>query len=563
MRKLSSGSVVSTLAVALASFGCNAINGLGDLQVTDQDCVKGCPDTGAGDTPSDTPPATGTITVEPAEALLFIDTGTSPVTPATQAYKATLKLSDGTTKDVTSTATFTIDDTTMGSFAGPAFTSPTSLPGKAATTLVHASAEGATGSARLSVVAMNKSTDFFVTAPKDAAATPAKTTLLSNAKIAQIDLAIVEDTTGSMTGAINNVKTGLAGTLFPNISKAIPDPALAVVDHRDYPVSPYGQVTPPDWPVKVLQTMTKDVTLLTTAANTMVAGGGGDLPEAQISAMQHTLTGEALNWGSGSLPAHMPPAGTSGAVEFRNNSLQVVTLITDIDWHDEGHTPYSGFTAPTMVTLKAAFAKAAAKFIDITNGLGPGFPTGPSPEDQANDLSDATGSNVPVAAFEGKCGAGQCCTGMDSAPRPPNGAVCRLNFQHKNGDGVSQAIVNAVNAMSKGLSFAGGIGAFLSNDPLNAGDVDVTKMVTVRAMDEGTSDCLARTAKDTDGDMVKDTFNGPIGVDNKICFELATTNTTVAATDKPQFFVGYVDVLGSPGSVRLERRMVVLMVPHS
>ncbi|MGZ3448152.1 MAG: hypothetical protein ACXVEF_01060 [Polyangiales bacterium] len=541
-------------ALALPLLACTKISGVGDLEVTDLDCVKDCPDVG-GDTTSDTPvdaPA-GTLTLDPPESVVFIDTSTSPPTVGSVTFKASLKLDDGSTKDVSDSATFTIDDTTMGTFAGPKLTTGTSLPGKAATTLVHASANGAMADARVSVVVMRKGVDFFITAPKDGTATPEKSVILSNSAIAQIDVALIQDTTGSMGGAIDNVKANLKSSLFPTLKSLVPDAAIAIVDHRDYPVNPYGDTT--DYPVKVLQTVTSDVTLADTAAAKLVAGGGFDGPEAQIPAMFHVLTGNALAWTGGMLDRHDPPAGTSGAVEFRNNSLEVIALVTDVDWHGEGHTPYMGFVAPTMADLKGAYAKTAAKFIDITNG------TISSPEDQANDLSDATKSSVPVAAFGGTCGAGQCCTGIDSAARAPVGTLCRLNFLHDNGKGVSAAIQNAVRAMTKGLSFGGGIGAFLSNDPLNPDGTDILQLVKLRAMDEGTSDCLARSATDTDGDMVNDSFSGSIGVDTKLCFELSAKNASLAGTGKPQFVIGYFDILGQPGAVRLDRRMVVVMIP--
>jgi hypothetical protein len=536
---------------AFSLLACTKISGLSDLEVTDLDCVKDCP-SDAGDAGPDAP--SGTLSLEPAEVVLFIDTSTTPAKADSATFKATLKLDDGSSKDVSDTATFTIDDSTMGTFTGPKLTTPTSLPGKAATTLVHAKVGDATADARVSIVVMRKGVDVLVTAPKDGTASPEKSVVLSNSKISKIDVALVMDTTGSMGSAIDNVKANLETSLFPTLRSLVPDAAIAVVDHRDFPVSPYGD--PMDWPVKVLQTVTTDVALAKTAAGMLAPGGGNDGPEAQIPAMFHVLTGDPLTWTGGTLDRHTPPAGASGAVEFRDGALEVLALVTDVDWHGEDHTPYSGFAAPTMVDLQGAFAKRAAKFIDITNGsIG-------APEDQANALSDATGSSVPVAAFGGACGAGQCCTGIDSAGRAPIGSgQCRLNFLHADGKGVAAAIQNGVRAMTKGLSFGGGIGAFLSNDPLNPVGTDITALTKVRAMDEGTADCLARSAKDTDSDMVNDTFTGPIGVDTKLCFEIATSNASVASSGKPQFVIGYVTILGQPGSVLLDQVMIVVMIP--
>jgi hypothetical protein len=495
-----------------------------------------------GDGPSSDGLVTTGIEIDPSNAVVYIDTATTPATPATQAFKITLHNDDGTSTDVTASAAMTIDDTTLGSFAGTTFTSTAALPGTTlgVTSVIHASAAGKNGAGNITIVELRRigdKKDFFFIEPYMGAPSPTRDVLKFGTNIKQVDIAFCTDTTGSMSGSITNLNTGLP-TLFDSIKKAIPSVGLSVVDHKDY-----GDT----WVVKVGQIVTTDITKAKAAAAAMSAGGGGDGPEAQISAMTHILTGEAV----AVTPVHKPAPGTFGGVDFRPGSLPVVVEITDVDWHD----PSGSWT---MATLKANFIKANAKFVDITNGAWS------APEAQADELSDATKSNIPPSAFAGKCGSGQCCTGMSGAARAPTGpgGKCRLNFLHNSGAGVSDSIVAAIQAISVGSVFD--VTAKPSNDPANADGVDATLFIkALRAMAEGdaVNGCPAATAKDTDGDTIDDTFVS-VKVGTPVCFEvLPQMNTTVKPKSSAQFFNAFIDVLGMPGSVKLDRRTVLFLVP--
>ncbi len=510
--------------------------------------------------------ATVALEIDPANAIVYIDTAAGePFTPAKLTYKATLHQSDGSTKDVSGTAKFAIDDGTLGTFAGPNFTSTASLPGGklAASTVVRVTEAKNNAAGSLTVVQIRKTgdkKDFFFVVPYAADPDPKRDVLKFGTNIKQVDVAVVMDTTGSMGGSITNLKTNLSTTLFPNLVKAIPSMGMAVVYHDDYPVTPYGSAGC-DTVVSVLQVITSDLTKAQDAANKLTTHCGYDGPEAQIPAMWHVLTGESLTWSGGSVPKHTPAAGTTGGVDFRPGSLPVVVEITDVDWHGEGHTPYTGFPTPVppdMPQLKKAFKDNNAKFVDVTNGA---FT---APEDQANELSDATSSNIPPSAFAGACGSGQCCTGMSGVARAPTGpsGSCRLNFLHNSGAGVSDSIVKAIQALAVGTFFD--VTARYSNDPTNPDGVDATQFIkALRAMDEGDSanGCGPAKAKDTDADGVNDTFVG-VKVGTPVCFEvLPKMNTAVKPKGTAQFFNAFIDVLGMPGSIKLDRRTVVFLVP--
>jgi len=499
---------------------------------TDPSLGGGAPGFGGGD-------ASKNVVLDPLTAIVVIDTAGNPVVPGSVTYKVSRQ-----GKDLTGAATFTLKDATFGSFAGAKFTSIAALPagtlGKSTTVTANTPEGQALGS--LTVVALRKtgaSRDFFFIVPYNDSPSPKNDVLKFSTNIKQADVAFSMDTTGSMSGSINNLKSSLQGTLLAQLQAAIPNVGLAVVDFKDF-----GQGDP--WAVNVRQTITTNLALAQSAVGGMSASGGGDGPEASIGSMQYILDGKE----NSPTAAHANTVpGTFGGVDFRGGSVPVVVNITDAEWK----TPSGN---ASIATLKAAFAATRAKFVAVTENS--------SDENQANDLSDATGSNVPPAAFGSGCAAGQCCNGVNGVARPPNGpgGSCRLNFLSTGGNGVGSSIVKAISAIAIGTTFD--VKAVPSNDPKNAKGVDATKFIkTLRAMDEGNpaEGCPAAPAKDSDGDGIKDTFIA-VKAGTPVCFEvIPAMNTTVPPTLDPQFFNAFIDVIGLPGNLKLDTRSVLFLVP--
>ena len=375
----------------------------------------------------------------------------------------------------------------------------------------------------------------------------------------RVDLTIVMDTTGSMQPSIENLKSNLSTHLLPALQLAVPSIGVALVDQKDYPLNPYGGNG--DFAVRIVQTVTTDVSEAQTAVGYYMADGGGDEPEAQIAAMWHALTGGSLRWQVGEIPQRPIVPGRSGGVDFRAGSLPVIVLITDADWHETELSPYDDrvLGPPTMDDLVSAFQATGAKFIDVTNG------TTSAPEDQANVLSDRTTSNVAPSAFGDRCG-GRCCTGIDGEARAASAPDrrCRLNFLHADGAGVSDSIVEAVRALSVGYLID--VTAIASNAGSNPDGVDATKFIlALRAIEEGDPDkgCEPHAAVDDDGDGIKERFQSVV-LGTRVCFEVVPReNDTIPATLEPQLFDAWIDVVGTPGSVELDRRLVRFEVPPS
>ena len=82
--------------------------------------------------------------------------------------------------------------------------------------------------------------DFVFIVPYNGTATPAQDTLVFATDIRKADVFVLMDTTGSMGGEINNLKSDLSSVIIPNIATMITDVWFGVGRFDDYPVSPFG-----------------------------------------------------------------------------------------------------------------------------------------------------------------------------------------------------------------------------------------------------------------------------------------------------------------------------------
>jgi len=510
------------------------------------------------------------VQITPSNAVLMIDTTSTPPKAAVQAYTVRVKHDDGTVTDVSSSAVFSIDPK-FGSFAGNTYTSPTVLPdGKPQSTVFSAEVvdnQGTTkrGDAQLTLIALRKSgdkRDFFFIEPYLGTPSPSSDILKFGTNIKQVDVAFAVDTTGSMGGVLTAIKTSLSGTIIPNLKKAIPNVGVAVTGFDDFPVSPFGN--DPDQPFYLLQTVTTNIMAAQTGVNALTLHNGGDGPESDYEAVYQILTGEGVRWKGGVIKKKTNAPGTYGYVDYRPGSLPVVVNITDINFHPK--TDYSaifdGAPEPhSRDEVVDAYKKTFARHVGISTSFGGGSY---DPMPQQNDLCKESGSFVPPAAFKGAC-SGQCCTEQSGGGRAPDGpgGSCLLSFKaSSSGTGVSDGIVNAIAALSAGSNF--NVTAAVSNDTTNPDGVDATKFIkALRAMKEGDpkQGCIASKTVDTDKDGIDDTFEG-VTVGAPVCFEvIPADNTIVPATKQPQFFNAFIDVLGMPGAVKLDQRKVLFLVP--
>ncbi|MEQ0557906.1 Calx-beta domain-containing protein [Amycolatopsis sp. NEAU-NG30] len=168
------------------------------------------------------------------------------------------------------------------------------------------------------------------------------------------DLVLLADTTGSMGGAIANVRAN-AGAITGDVLAAQPTAQFGVAEYKDFTDAV---------PFKVNQDITGNTSAVQAGINQWVASGGGDIPEADLNALYQLAT---------------------GAVAFRPDGTRIIAWFGDAPSHD----PSGGHTlAQTIDALKAANIRVVAVNVGALDSAG-----------QASAITSATGgvllNNVP------------------------------------------------------------------------------------------------------------------------------------------------------------------------
>lgn len=109
---------------------------------------------------------------------------------------------------------------------------------------------------------------------------------------ADVDVAFVVDTTGSMSGSIAQVRADMA-SLVNQLATTTKSYRVAVVSYRDFPERTGWDG---DYASRVDQTFTSDLTLIQAAIDSLIAQGGGDWEETVFSGIQTALD---LDWRPG------------------------------------------------------------------------------------------------------------------------------------------------------------------------------------------------------------------------------------------------------------------------
>ncbi|MFC5288095.1 Calx-beta domain-containing protein [Actinokineospora guangxiensis] len=169
------------------------------------------------------------------------------------------------------------------------------------------------------------------------------------------DLVLLADTTGSMGGAIANVKAN-AGEITSDVLGAQPSAQFAVAEYKDF-TDPFA--------FRVNQNTTADEAAVQTGINQWTASGGGDAPEAYINALWEIATDE---------------------IAFREGSSRIVAVFGDAPSHD----PSGGHTlADAIAALQAAEVRVIMVNVGAIDAFG-----------QATAITEATGgvllNNVPA-----------------------------------------------------------------------------------------------------------------------------------------------------------------------
>ncbi len=108
------------------------------------------------------------------------------------------------------------------------------------------------------------------------------------------DVVFVFDTSGSMTGALEEAKAEIT-SVIESIDGSLPDAEFGLAEVRDYGGSGYDP-EPNDEPWRLDVPVTSNVASVTQAISGLSAEGGGDSPEAYGRALWETDTNPSVDW---------------------------------------------------------------------------------------------------------------------------------------------------------------------------------------------------------------------------------------------------------------------------
>jgi hypothetical protein len=381
--------------------------------------------------------------------------------------------------------------------------------------------------------------NFYFVVPYQQDPDPTEDTLVFSTDLQKADLFILMDTTGSMGGAISNLKSDLSSIIIPQVQAIVPNIWFGVGGFDDYPVSPYGSMG--DQPFYLIQRTTGDAAEAQAGVNALTTHSGGDTPESDVPALWATATGDAL----GSYVAAQTECEFEevGYPCFRPGAVPIIMLVTDAPFHNsyDDYEPYQNITpeppdwGEAAVALNEIHAKVTSTYVDNTWYMGP-------VEDHCNQMAWDTNTqdedNNPLVFT------------VDSS-----------------GSGLGLQVVEAIELLASVVPFDS-----ISSEPRddNTDEVDATLFIDYIEPNEegGVPDpqdseiiCVGGLpAVDDDSDPYLDKFVN-ILPGTPVCFDIyPAMNTIVPETPEPQVFNAFIDVLGD-GFTILDTRDVFFLVP--
>lgn len=199
------------------------------------------------------------------------------------------------------------------------------------------------------------------------------------AKIKNLDLAFVIDTTSSMSGDINQVKKDMTQYLNELKENGLVNYRVAIVDYRDF-ASRTGDSD--DYPYQVQLDFTNDYDLIISTINSLTLGYGGDTEETICSALIDGLS--ELSWRSeagkaailmGDAPALDPEPITNYTKDMAVNKLMTDNTGYEEDIKDRSTSYYdldSQASLRSKVTLFTIATSSNSETIECFNYLAEG-----------------------------------------------------------------------------------------------------------------------------------------------------------------------------------------------
>ena len=533
------------------------------------------------------------LTVTPTNAIVQVDLNM----PVTQDFAVAGSYADGTTEDLTAQVGWDVMNQAVGGMVGNTLHIPAFAASGAQSSLLTASLGGLAGQAQITVVAFRQSgpsQDFFFILPYQDPAGAQNKPLAFSTKIPALDVFFLMDTTGSMSGEIANLQSGLTTTVVPDIQAAVTNSAFGVGALEDFPIAPYGDTAgsdcgrggdaTPDQPLKLRTAITTTISDVQAGVNSLSNGPnapigcGNDWPEGALESVYQVATGEGL---TGPAPTSVTANHTGiGGVGFRAGTMPIIVGISDADSHGVGETgtctttgdseAYTGAVAAVAHTrqqTKDAIAAICGRYVGIA-AIQPTFTANCTPQAYMTDLATTSGARVPPAAWDvgtrpAGCAANQCCTGQNGAGVAPDANnQCPLVFDvTPTGTGVGANIATGISLLARFATFdvptdTQGVMTDINGNPLPMPHTtaDFIKMVTPASY----------TVPPPPPVVPSPTFDATtfhnVTPGTTVDFTVDAFNDFVMQTAAPQIFSAKIRVLAG-GCTALDERTVLVLVP--
>jgi len=377
--------------------------------------------------------------------------------------------------------------------------------------------------------------DFVFVVPYEGAPDPAMDDLDFSTTLKKVDVYVLVDRSGSMTGEItsiaNNIQTVADNITCPPLGSGDPADCIpdiwwgaGMVGYRGTNGASYSNFLD----------MQPNPSLVSGAMTTAEPSGCCDEP--LLLGTYSALTG-AGSTGDGTCtvntaygargtcvgsPADGVGAGGLGYPCFRDDALPVILLTTD-------EPPTGTYNCPSTATVVAAANAIGAKIIGIKG-------TGSSAQTDTDLSALATGTGA-VDALNG------------NAPLVVDSTT----------GGAADAIETAIRLMANGIELD--ISAETIDDPSDSVDAVASFVDHLQTLQLGTAACTNGLSEDdSTGDGFNDRYLSVIA-GTPVCWQLVPkSNTTVMPTAVPQLFMATIVVSGD-GITTLDTRDVFFLVP--
>ncbi len=390
-----------------------------------------------------------------------------------------------------------------------------------------------------------------------------------------MDVVFNMDITASMGGAIATVRSSLSDDIAPAVRDLLPDTAFGITEFGEWPTlcNFLLPVAADIYAYRLHQRVTTDLAAAQAATALWVATSNADIPETGYTALLAIANGRGESRCRESAQPAFNPAtnripgvadGTIGGVGFREDALPVIIHVTDAPSKIRG---VNSDDAPTADETYTALQAIGAKVIGIYNGTeAGGF-------DHLLNVANATSTAVPACAWDDSrpagCLPGECCTGLAGSGVAPNGdGLCPLVYAAPDdGTGIGDQVQTGILAL---LQFAPtDVTTRVRRDEVEfaASGIDTSLFIariTPLRVESPSASCASPTPPtllDIDGDGEDDGF-ADVTPGSTVFFDVVAQNSHVEATDSPQLFEAWIDVLGD-GVTLLDSQRVSIIVPPS